>query len=199
MSSAPPPSFTPPRLTRAQILSGMALTAIALLGLARLGQALFGVPILGWQWSLAVPLLGIGVGVMTTLVSLGLYRVWPAYRTGAEGYLTLVLEPLLWVDLLWLGLLPGLSEELLFRGVMLPGLGGGVGAVLGSSLCFGLLHMTNRQQWPYALWATVVGIIFASLAIATGNLLIPVMAHMTTNVLSGCLWKLMIHKTSQPS
>ena len=52
-----------------------------------------------------------------------IYRLWPAYRQSADVYLALVLKPLILMDLIWLGLLPGLSEELLFRGVMLPALG----------------------------------------------------------------------------
>ena len=93
-------------------------------------------------------------------------------------------------DQVWLGLLPGLSEELLFRGVMLPALGlDPIGIVL-SSLCFGVLHMTNLQQWPYAVWATIVGMILAFTMVETGNLLIPIIAHITTNFVSGLSWKL---------
>ena len=68
-------------------------------------------------------LLGVGIGVGITLLSGVIYQLWPAYRKSADMYLALVLKPLHWPDLLWLGLLPGLSEELLFRGVMLPAIG----------------------------------------------------------------------------
>jgi membrane protease YdiL (CAAX protease family) len=59
-----------------------------------------------------------------------------------------------------------------------------------SSLCFGVLHMTNLQQWPYAVWATLVGMLLAFTMVETGNLFIPIVAHITTNFISGLSWKL---------
>jgi hypothetical protein len=94
------------------------------------------------------------------------------------------------LDLIWVGLLPGLSEELLFRGVMLPALGLNITGVVISSLCFGILHMSGVNQWPYAVWATAVGLLFGYSAVATGNLLVPIVAHVFTNLISSCIWKL---------
>ena len=119
-----------------------------------------------------------------------MYRLWPAYSYSADIYLKIVLSPLLWPDLIWLGLLPGLSEELLFRGVMLADLGVNTLAVVVSSLAFGVLHFSGEKQWPYVIWATVVGFILGYSAIATDNLLVPIIAHVFTNLMSGCFWKL---------
>jgi uncharacterized protein len=119
-----------------------------------------------------------------------IYTLWGTYRRSADVYLTLVLAPLALPDVLWLGLLPGLSEELLFRGVMLPAIGlDPIGVVL-SSLCFGALHMTDLRQWPYAVWASAIGVILGFTMLETGNLLIPIVAHITTNIVSGLSWKL---------
>jgi membrane protease YdiL (CAAX protease family) len=93
-------------------------------------------------------------------------------------------------DLIWLGLLPGMSEELLFRGVMLPAVGLNAIGVVASSLLFGILHMSGRQQWPYVVWATTVGLLLGFSALATGNLLVPIVAHVVTNLVSSYLWKL---------
>jgi uncharacterized protein len=79
---------------------------------------------------------------------------------------------------------------LLFRGVMLPAIGLDPIGMLLSSLCFGVLHMTNVQQWPYAVWATAIGFLLAFTTVETGNLLIPIVAHITTNLVSGLAWKL---------
>lgn len=45
-----------------------------------------------------------------------------AFLQGASTtfYAWQVLAPLQWYDLLWVGGLPGLSEELLFRGALIP-------------------------------------------------------------------------------
>lgn len=168
---------------------GMAITALLLLLLARGWQHWGQVEQLRFFWRPAQAAMGLGAGLAISGVSMVLYYVWPTYRTSAESYLNLVLRPLLLVDLIWLGLLPGLSEELLFRGVMLPSFGGDAIAILVSGTTFGLLHMSGPSQWPYALWATVVGVFFGVMAIATGNLLVPVVAHIVANILSALFWK----------
>ena len=97
---------------------------------------------------------------------------------------------MLWPDLIWVGLLPGLSEELLFRGVMLPAIGLNITGIIVSSLCFGVLHISGLQHWPYVVWATAVGILLAYSALLTGNLLVPIVAHIFTNLVASYFWKL---------
>jgi membrane protease YdiL (CAAX protease family) len=99
------------------------------------------------------------------------------------------LHPLTWIDLIWMGLLPGLSEEFLFRGVMLPAIGLNMTGVIFSSLCFGVLHLSGLQQWPYVVWATLVGLVLGFSALTTGNLLVPIVAHIFTNLCSSLMWK----------
>jgi membrane protease YdiL (CAAX protease family) len=177
-------------LTRTQILVAMAVTALLLWIVAKLWLRFGDVILLSWKWTSMSLLLGLGIGLGITLASGLVYRLWPAYRKSADYYLELVLKPLVFPDLIWLGLLPGISEELLFRGVMLPALGLDMIAVVISSLCFGILHLSGTQQWPYVVWATAVGLILGYSALASGNLLVPIVAHILTNFLSGCFWKL---------
>jgi len=184
------PNAELPPLERSQILIGIAVTAVVLMAIARFIQWLGNVPLWDWQWNGETLLVGVALGLAITVASLTLYYLWPAYRESAKVYLNMVLEPLVLPDILWLGLLPGLSEELLFRGVMLPALGGGVVAIVISGVCFGLSHMSGRSQWPYAAWASVVGIALGVSAVMTGNLLVPVIAHTVANLLSSTFWKL---------
>ncbi|HEY9852540.1 MAG TPA: CPBP family intramembrane glutamic endopeptidase [Leptolyngbyaceae cyanobacterium] len=182
------PEFEP--LTRPQLLVAMGVTAIILLVIAKLWMQFGEVPLLNIKWTnLALPI-GIAIGLGITAASSLIYRLWPSYRKSADMYLTLVLKPLLWPDLIWLGLLPGLSEELLFRGVMLPALGFNISGLIVSSICFGVLHLSGLQQWPYAIWATLVGLVLGYSALATGNLLVPIVAHVVTNLVSSLIWKL---------
>lgn len=177
-------------LTRTQLLVAMGVTAVVLLIAAKLWQHFGAVPLLPLKWSAIDPIWGVAIGLGVTGTSSLIYWAWPAYRQSADFYLELVLKPLLWPDLIWLGLLPGMSEELLFRGVMLPALGLNITAVVVSSVCFGILHLSGLQQWPYAIWATMVGLLLGYSALATGNLLVPIIAHVVTNFVSSCLWKL---------
>ncbi|QZZ23679.1 CPBP family intramembrane metalloprotease [Leptothermofonsia sichuanensis E412] len=167
----------------------MGVTAIVLLLIARLWMQLGSVPLLSFQWSAQALWLGLGLGLGITAASSLVYYTWSAYRQSADYYLELVLKPLVWPDLIWLGLLPGLSEELLFRGVMLPAFGLNIEGVLLSSLCFGVLHLSSLKQWPYVVWATVIGLALGASAIETGNLLVPIVAHISTNWISSSLWK----------
>lgn len=190
------PEQTPPTpnvepLTRVQILIAMGVTAVVLLLVSRLWLVFdTSVTMLPLQWSGIAVLWGIGVGLGITGASAIAYRLWPAYRQSAEFYLELVIRPLALPDLIWLGLLPGMSEELLFRGVMLPAIGFTWSGLIISSLCFGVLHFSGSQQWSYVIWATVIGLLLGYSALATGNLLVPIVAHITTNFISSLFWKL---------
>lgn len=185
-----PNNFELEPLTRMQVLVAMGGTAIVLLVIAKAWLQLGQVSLLPLKFTSLSLALGLGVGGFITVASILMYRLWPAYSRSADTYLKIVLSPLLWPDLIWLGLLPGLSEELLFRGVMLSDLGVNTLALIVSSLSFGVLHFSGEKQWPYVIWATVVGFILGYSAIATNNLLVPIIAHVFTNLMSGCLWKL---------
>jgi uncharacterized protein len=183
-------------LSRPQILIFMGITAIVLLAIAKIWQKFGGVQLLSVQFNPQAWLWSIALAAGITLASGIIYRLWPAYRRSADIYLELVIKPLEWSDLIWLGLLPGLSEELLFRGVMLPALGLNLGAVLITSILFGVLHLSGNGQWPYVIWATIVGFALGYCALVSGNLLVPVVAHIVTNLVSGLLWKIN-HRRSQ--
>jgi len=183
-----PPEFEP--LTRTQVLIAMGVTAVILLVVAKIWLRLSSVTLLPLQGSSEAIFLGLGIAMGITGASGLVYRLWPAYRQSADYYLQLVLKPLILPDIIWLGLLPGMSEELLFRGVMLPAVGLNATGLVATSLLFGVLHLSSPQQWPYVVWASVVGLLLGFSALATGNLLVPIVAHVATNLISSYLWKL---------
>ena len=184
-------------LSRTQILVVMGVTAIVLLIVTKIWQKLGSVELLPINFTTDALLWGVGLAAGISVASSIVYRLWPAYRRSADIYLELVIKPLVWPDLIWLGLLPGLSEELLFRGVMLPAFGLNITAVIVSSLLFGVLHLSGSEQWPYVVWATVVGFGLGYIALITGNLLIPITAHIITNLVSSFLWKIGQSKASK--
>jgi membrane protease YdiL (CAAX protease family) len=176
-------------LSRTQVLIAMGVTAVVLLFCAKLWLQFGSVTLLPVRFTSVAILLGLGIAVIITGASSLIYRLWPAYRQSADFYLELVLKPLILPDLIWLGLLPGMSEELLFRGVMLPAIGLNAVGVVVTSLLFGILHLSGSQQWPYVIWASVVGLLLGFSAVATDNLFVPILAHVITNLLSSYLWK----------
>jgi len=84
-----------------------------------------------------------------------------------------------WTDLLILASIAGLSEELLFRGVIQPWIESSWGmtaGLVGSNIIFGLAHAVTPL---YAVLAILVGI-YLSLSLDYGgdrNLLIPIVIH----------------------
>ncbi|MEO1428820.1 MAG: CPBP family intramembrane glutamic endopeptidase [Cyanobacteria bacterium J06633_8] len=179
-----------PYLTRIQVLMAMGVTAIILWIIAKLWLRLGNLSLMSWRWHQQELLIGVALGLTITILSSLAYQFLPLYRRSANYYLEIVLKPLALPDLIWLGLLPGLSEELLFRGVMLPAFGLDHFAVIVSSICFGILHLSGSGQWAYVVWATIVGIILGYSAFLSGNLLVPIVAHIVTNIVSSYLWKI---------
>ena len=176
-------------LSRPQLLAAMAATALILLLITKVWLQFDASRFpfsLRWQDATV----GVGLGLGISGVSALVYWLWPAYRRSANFYLAFVLAPLFLTDSVWIGLLPGMSEELLFRGVMLPSIGMNSTGLVISSLCFGVLHMSGKHQWPYAVWASLVGLALGGSALLTGNLLVPIVAHVVTNFLSSLIWQL---------
>ena len=176
-------------LTRFEILGYMAITAVILLVVSKIWIHFRSISLIPLDLTLKALGMGLGVGLIITVTSSIVYRVWPAYRQSADQYLAMVLSPLEWPDLMWLALLPGLSEELLFRGVFLSDFGLSWPAIIGSSAFFGVLHYSGKEQWPYVIWASVVGLFLGYSVLVTGNLFVPIVAHVLTNFISGLVWK----------
>ncbi|MBP3431864.1 MAG: CPBP family intramembrane metalloprotease [Clostridia bacterium] len=86
----------------------------------------------------------------------------------------------LFVNLLLLGVVPAIVEELLFRGVIFKGLRNYYSAVASIILCgvlFALIHQ-NIMQFVYPF---VLGCILSFVMEKTGNLLYPILIHMFNN------------------
>jgi hypothetical protein len=78
-----------------------------------------------------------------------------------------------------IGAAAGVGEEVLFRGVLQPLVGWPAASVL-----FGLAHMGGRAMAPFAVWAAVMGGALGALAIATGGIVAPIVAHGVYDVLA---------------
>lgn len=179
---------TVPQLTRSQVLICLAVSSVVMLVLAKAWAFMFATPTVSIVWQPLHLAIGLGCGLLVTLASSLIYELWEAYRIAADTYLEMILKPLGFTDLVWLGILPGMSEELLFRGVILPSLGINPFGLIVSSIIFGVLHMASPKHWQYAAWAIVVGLGLGAITIATHNLLPAVVTHICTNSLSGFLW-----------
>jgi membrane protease YdiL (CAAX protease family) len=85
-----------------------------------------------------------------------------------------------------IAVLPGLCEELVVRGVLLPSLTrplGTLGAIGSSAFLFAAMHLD-----PYRfLFTFTVGFVLGLLRLRTGSLGPPILAHVTLNALTFAL------------
>jgi len=88
----------------------------------------------------------------------------------------------IFLQLITTAVVPGIFEEVLFRGVMLAKLRpyGKTAAILISAVMFALMHQ-NAEQFLYALAA---GIVLGFIAAETGSLLTCILVHFTNNAFS---------------
>ena len=148
------------------------------LGLVMIGLAWFiahirGQSLAAWfpaaHWPVDVAL-GATLGGILALLVWQLDYFIPALRRIRELLLTtLDLQTFSYRDALFLGILAGLPEEMLFRGAIQPVIGWLVTSVL-----FGALHSLTRT---YFLYATIAGLVLGGLTLWRSNLWASVAAH----------------------
>lgn len=177
------------KISRSYILVILAISSLLLMVGAKIWQSIAKITLLPIILQVNDILLAIAITTSIIAFSAALYRFWPLYRQSMDVYIEDAIESLEWWDLIWLGLLPGLSEELLFRGVILQAFGADILAVIFSSLIFGILHLRGFKYWPYAIIATLVSLVLGWSALFTGNLLVPITIHILVNFFSCLLWK----------
>ncbi len=191
--------------------------AVLLISLATFAISTFGFPVAGWfaswRW-----------GSRNVGDDLGLRARWIDLPLGAGGALALTAtviaggllvqlfglpqgsnledvqkagrNPLLFLFLAVLaGVIAPVTEEILFRGVLLRGLSsrfGRVGATVGQAAVFGAAHLTVSQGWGNVTMVVIlgaVGLVLGGLAQLTGRLVPGMVAHGLFNLGQlGLLW-----------
>lgn len=139
------------------------------------------------SWHLGV-MLGL-VGIVSIARQL-LVGVWPEFSESSNVANEEVLGPLRLGDYAIVAVLPGISEELLFRGALLPLFGLDWKGVTITGILFGVLHLTGGRKAAFATWASIVGILYGLGCVATHSVLIPMAAHSANNLIGAIIWKL---------
>jgi membrane protease YdiL (CAAX protease family) len=165
----------------------MADVSARLLPLAVLGEG--ALMLLGGLWiylaRLPAPLGDPGVAVAAgvgTALGLSVSQWWLQHhapnvppvarlRQLTRTLLVPMFAPLSLAELAAISALAGIGEEIFFRGAMQPALGWPV-----ATLAFGLCHV-SRRSWALGVWALAAGAGLAALAIVTGGVLAPIVAH----------------------
>jgi sodium transport system permease protein len=130
-------------------------------------------------------LIGAPAGLVT---GIGLFRlaafVFPVPQEWLEAF-SKTLMPAdfpIWQAVLFVAVMPGIFEELLFRGVFLHGLVGRfhpVGAVVGVGVMFGLMHVSLFRLVP----TSYLGMLLAGVTLVTGSVFPAMLWHALNNLL----------------
>jgi membrane protease YdiL (CAAX protease family) len=137
-------------------------------------------PFQGAQISVEAVLLAMGYTVPMVILFGITYRFAIGPLRVMKRLLVTSLGPLLdaccWYDLIWVALLAGTSEELMFRGVIQKWLhGSGIGiSLLVSNVLFGLCHAVTPT---YAVLAGLLGSYLGLAYVLHDNLVIPILMH----------------------
>jgi hypothetical protein len=135
--------------------------------------------------------LGVGVAA-ATLVTVSRRAVKasvPDYAAASERSLTQVLTPLSAVDAVVVACLPGLAEELLFRGALMPAVGADMRGVLVAAAVFGVLHNNGGRNAAFAAFAGAAGAAYGVAALASGSIMSAAVAHAAANLIEAITWK----------
>ncbi|KNA08184.1 hypothetical protein SOVF_164910 isoform B, partial [Spinacia oleracea] len=90
--------------------------------------------------------------VLISLSRYTLLKTWPDFAESSEAANRQVLTSLEAYDYLIVAFLPGISEELLFWGGLLPLLGLNWKSALAVAALFGVLHLGSGRKSSFAIW-----------------------------------------------
>ncbi len=77
---------------------------------------------------------------------------------------------------LFIAIISGVAEEIFFRGVLQAQFG-----IWVASCIFGLAHIWKKAAIPYGIYAALIGLVFGAIYTLSGNLWIPILAHIVNN------------------
>ncbi|KAI3884998.1 hypothetical protein MKW98_002390 [Papaver atlanticum] len=130
-----------------------------------------------------------GLVILISSARFLLLKTWPKFAESSEASNQMVLSQLEPLDYILVACLPGLSEELLFRGALMPLFGLDWKSVLVVAAMFGVLHLGSGRKYSFAIWATFVGLAYGYAAIISSSIIVPMTSHALNNLVGAILWR----------
>ncbi|MCL7051714.1 hypothetical protein MKW94_011931 [Papaver nudicaule] len=140
-----------------------------------------------------------GLVILISSARFLLLKTWPNFAESSEASNQMVLSQLEPLDYILVACLPGLSEELLFRGALMPLFGLNWKSALVVAAIFGVLHLGNGRKYSFAIWATFVGLAYGYAAIISSSIIVPMASHALNNLVGATLWRYMSDTSEQGS
>ncbi|PWA49931.1 zinc finger, RING/FYVE/PHD-type [Artemisia annua] len=127
-----------------------------------------------------------------------LLKTWSDFAESSEASNQQVLTSLEPLDYAFVAFVPGISEELLFRGALIPLFGANLISATAVAALFGILHLGSGRKFSFAIWATFVGLAYGYATILTSSLIVPMASHAINNLIGGVIWRV-THTNHQKS
>ncbi|KAL0385423.1 UNVERIFIED_CONTAM: hypothetical protein Sradi_2936600 [Sesamum radiatum] len=118
-----------------------------------------------------------------------LLKTWPDFAESSQAANQQVLTSLEPLDYLLVAFLPGISEELLFRGALLPLFGVNWTSIFAVAALFGVLHLGSGRKYSFAVWATFVGLVYGYATTLSSSIIVPMASHALNNLVGGIIWR----------
>ncbi|XP_054785801.1 uncharacterized protein LOC129292257 isoform X2 [Prosopis cineraria] len=131
----------------------------------------------------------IGLVVLISSCRFLLLKTWTDFAESSEVANRQVLTSLQPLDYMAVAFLPGISEELLFRGALLPLLGMNWISIGVAALVFGVLHLGGGRKYSFAIWATFVGLAYGYATVLSSSIVVPMASHAVNNLVGGIFWR----------
>ncbi|KAJ4973147.1 hypothetical protein NE237_006321 [Protea cynaroides] len=127
-----------------------------------------------------------------------LLKTWPDFAESSEAANQQVLGSLQSLDYIVVAFLPGVSEELLFRGALLPLFGLDWKSALIVAAIFGVLHLGGGRKSSFAIWATFVGFAYGYATIISSSIIVPmfwltILSSITISMCPMLHWRIQCH------
>ncbi|GJT82262.1 zinc finger, RING/FYVE/PHD-type containing protein [Tanacetum coccineum] len=119
-----------------------------------------------------------------------LLKTWSDFVESSEASNQLVLTSLEPLDYAFVAFLPDISEELLFRGALLPLIGINLTSATVVAALFGILHLGSGQKFSFTTWTTFVGLAYGYAMILTSSLIVPMASNAINNLIGGVIWRI---------
>ena len=91
-------------------------------------------------------------------------------------------------DILFVSFIPGISEEMLFRGGLIPAVSPDWRGVVIAGIVFGVLHKGAGRNNAFVVWASFVGCLYGFAFLLTQDIYVPIVAHSSANLFSALNW-----------
>ncbi|OAY78206.1 hypothetical protein ACMD2_21726, partial [Ananas comosus] len=127
----------------------------------------------------------VGLVILISTSRFILLKIWPDFSESSDAANQQILSSLQPLDYVVVAFLPGISEELLFRGGLMPLFGLNWISALGIGALFGVLHLGGGRK----LSATFVGFAYGVATVTSASLVVPMASHSLNNLVGGLLWR----------